>query len=102
MMTRALAFVQGVGFPSHAVVAMGVSAGQPEPSQGLYKGLTTPGSLETAVHELLGRGGVAHIESDMRAHVNPTRMQAIERAARDLARLALSGCRVAEGLASTS
>ena len=88
---EALAFAHDIGLPSHAVVAMGVHAGQPEPSQGLYKGLTTPESLETAVHELLGRGGMAHIESDMRAHVNPTRMQAIERAARDLARLALSG-----------
>jgi len=89
---EALAFAQSVGFSSHAVVAMGVSAGQPEPSQGLYKGLTTPESLETAVRELLGRGGVAHIGSDMRAHLNPTRMKAIERTAQDLVRLALSGC----------
>lgn len=88
----ALAFAESVGFPSHAVVAMGVSGGRPDPAQGLYKGLTTPESLELAVRELLGRGGVAHIESDMRAHVNPTRMQAIERAARDLVCLALSGC----------
>jgi len=89
---EALAFAHDIGFPAHAVVVMGVHNGEPDVLKGVYKGLTTPESLETAVHELLGRGGMAHIESDMRAHVNPTRMQAIERAARDLARLALSGC----------
>ena len=89
---EALAFAHDIGFPAHAVVVMGVHNGEPDVLKGVYKGLTTPESLETAVHKLLGRGGMAHIECDMRAHVNPTRMQAIERAARDLARLALSGC----------
>ena len=52
----------------------------------------TTEELENAVRVVLEQHGAAHVESDMRAHVNPTRMTAIGRATRDLARLALSGC----------
>jgi len=58
----------------------------------VYKGLMTTEELEAAVRVVLEQHGAAHVESDMRAHVNPTRMTAIGRATRDLARLALSGC----------
>lgn len=88
----ALAFAQSVGFPSHAVVVMGVRNGEPDVSNGVYKGLMTTEELEVAVRVVLEQQGAAHVESDMRAYVNPTRMQAIERAARDLARRALSRC----------
>lgn len=88
----ALAFAQSVGFPSHAVVVMGVRNGEPDVSNGVYKGLMTTEELEVAVRVVLEQQGAAHVESDMRAHVNPTRMQAIGRAAQDLVRLALSGC----------
>ena len=89
---EALAFAQEIGFPTHAVVVMGMHKGEPDVSNGLYKGLMTTEALEAAVRVVLERDRAAHLESDMRAHVNPTRMQAIGRAAQDLVRLALSGC----------
>lgn len=88
----ALAFAQSVRFPSHAIVVIGASNGEQDVSKGVYKGLMTTEELEAAVRVVLEQHGAAHVESDMRAHVNPTRLQAIERAARDLVRLALSGC----------
>ena len=88
----ALAFAQSVGFPSHAIVVIGVQNGEPDVSKEVYKGLMTSEELENAVRVVLEQHGAAHVESDMRAHVNPTRLQAIERAARDLARLARRGC----------
>ena len=88
----AVAFTQDIGFPSHAVVVIGVHKGEPDVSKGVYKGLMTTEDLEAAVRIVLEQHGAAHVESDMRAHVNPTRLQAIERATRDLVRLALSGC----------
>lgn len=88
----ALPFAQDIGFPTHAVVVIGVRNGEPDVTNGLSKGLMTTEALEAAVRVVLERDGAAHLESDMRAHVNPTRMQAIGRAAQDLARLALSGC----------
>lgn len=89
---EALAFAQSVGFPSHAVVVMGVRNGEPDVLTGLYKGLITTEALEAAVRVVLAQHEAAHLESDMRAHVNPTRMAAIGRAAHDLACLALSRC----------
>ena len=88
----ALAFAQDIRFPTHAVVVMGVRNAKPDVSAGLYKGLTTTEALEAAVRVVLERDGAAHLESDMRAHVNPTRRAAIGRAAQDLVRVALSGC----------
>lgn len=88
----AVVFTQDIGFPSHAVVVIGVHKGEPDVSKGVYKGLMTTEDLEAAVRIVLEQHGAAHVESDMRAHVNPTRLQAIERATRDLVRLALSGC----------
>ncbi len=88
----ALAFAQEIGFPTHAVVVMGVRNAEPDGSNGLYKGLLTVEALEAAVRLVLERDGAAHLESDMRAHGNPTRMAAIGRAAQDLVHLALSSC----------
>lgn len=89
---EALVFAQEIGFPTHAVVVMGVRKGEPDITNGLYKGLMTTKALEAAVRVVLERDGAAHLESDMRAHANPTRMQAIGRATQVLVRLALSGC----------
>ena len=88
----ALAFAQSVGFPSHAIVVIGVHNGEPDVSKGAYKDLMTTEEIENSVRVVLEQHGTAHVESDMRAHVNPTRMQAIERTTLDLARRALSGC----------
>ena len=94
----AVAFTQDIGFPTHAVVVIGVHKGEPDVSKGVYKGLMTTEELENAIRVVLEQHGAAYVESDMRARINPTRLQAIERAARDLVRLALSGSLRTAGL----
>ena len=89
---EALAFAKEIGFPTHAVVVIGVRNGEPDVTNGVSKGPMTTEALEAAVRVVLEQHGAAHLESDMRAHVNPMRMAAIGRAAHDLARLALSNC----------
>jgi hypothetical protein len=54
-------------FPSHALVV------------GPHKGVTDPAALERLVSEGL-RDGPVPLETDMRAHLNPTRQRAIRRA----------------------
>jgi ribosomal protein S27AE len=84
---EAEAFAGKVGFPGHGLVVMGVEPGtnQPDPSL-LFKGITDPDQLQDAVRQVLARSpsGKAHIETDMRAMQNPTRMKVIEQATRDL------------------
>ena len=96
---QAAAFSQKIGFLTHAVFAMGVHKGEPNVLKGAYKGLMTTEGLEAATRIVLKQHGAAHVKSDMRAHVNPTRLQAVKRAVRDLVRRAV---RAANGQASTS
>jgi hypothetical protein len=72
-------FADRIGLPDHAIVAL---AGKDGPV--LAKGLTSPGLLFEACAPLIARQGSVWLEADMRAHVNPTRMRAIGRAAADL------------------
>ena len=69
-------FLAGVGFPSHAVAVApaGVTG-----SRELAKGISTADELAKAIQHASGmsRGGLALVVTDMRAHVNPTRMAAI-------------------------
>lgn len=58
----------------------------------LWKGIVAAVALDRAVREAVARCGAAFIETDMRAHFNPTRMQAIERATVDLVRRFRSRC----------
>lgn len=88
---EALAFADRVGFPDHGlVVRLGPDA---RGSRVLARGIVTPEALEAALAEALHAwpGGVV-IETDMRAHVNPTRMRAIRQAAEDLVRLVDTCC----------
>ncbi|MCT7950540.1 hypothetical protein NG798_12130 [Ancylothrix sp. C2] len=76
-------FAKKAGFPEHGlVVIIGESAtGQGE----IIKGIITPENLSDAVNYALKKSaGAVHIETDMRAMYNPTRMRAIERATRNL------------------
>lgn len=79
---EALEFAQKAGFPEHGLVVMA------DPSLGrssdVTKGVTTEAQLIATVTSLLQREGCAHIETDMRAMHNPTRMKAIEQATLDL------------------
>lgn len=69
-------FLADVGFPSHAVVVAPTGfAG----SRDIAKGITSSAELAKAVQHASGvsRDGLALVATDMRAHVNPTRMAAI-------------------------
>ena len=88
----ALAFADSAGFPGHGVIVMGCRDGRPAPDLMLDKDVSDPASLEAAVRRALAMCGAAFVEADMRAHRNPTRMEAIARATRDLVRRFHSRC----------
>ncbi|NJM96014.1 MAG: hypothetical protein HC800_01270 [Phormidesmis sp. RL_2_1] len=87
---EALAFAQSIGFPEHGVVVM--QASQAEPQTAIAKGITTEADLVQAVNLALDQSlalepalqGKVHLETDMRALYNPTRMNAIAQATQDL------------------
>lgn len=87
---EALAFAKKAGFPSHGLVVMPTEA-TTDP-QMIHKGITDEALFEEVVMRLLKQQGQVHLETDMRAMVNPTRMRAIARAAADLARKAQQLC----------
>jgi hypothetical protein len=79
------AFLARVKFPSHGIVV------RPNVSDNaaahVWKGLTTGEAVAAAVTRAaaLSRDGVAVVETDMRAHFNPTRMASLGVLARKLA-----------------
>ncbi len=89
---EAMAFAERCGFPGHGMIVIGCIDGQPAPACALIKDITDAAGLQVAVRKTLAACGSAFIETDMRAHRNPTRMVAIERATRDLARRFISQC----------
>ncbi|MEQ8404139.1 MAG: hypothetical protein RKE49_03500 [Oceanicaulis sp.] len=74
------AFLDRVGFPDHAVI---VRAGR----EILAKGVTGRDALNAVIE-----GRAVRLETDMRAHLNPTRMGEIAKAAEALARRLASPC----------
>jgi hypothetical protein len=85
---------QRFGFPSHAALVTGVERGRASFTAGLVKGLQSTLALRAAITGAIERCGSAGIASDMRAHMNPTRMRAIERATVKLADSASARCPV--------
>lgn len=81
-LTDALAFAQEIGFPSHGLIAM--SDPPPFSATVMFKGITSDAQLVEIVAGLLQRFGQVHLETDMRALHNPTRMRVIAEATRDL------------------
>lgn len=75
------AFLSRVGFPDHAVVVRA----EPRDGQMPAKGLRDREQVDAALQYVFARVGRAAIETDMRAHFNPTRMNSIGRLARALA-----------------
>jgi len=78
------------GFPAHALI---VRAEQAPPDAPVRKGICDHGALERAIEECLAASpvGSVRVETDMRAHFNPSRMRHIARLGERLAgRL---GCR---------
>lgn len=82
------AFARGVGFPSHAVVLRPGSGDDPR----LAKDLTSWSALEAAFSEARALAERVFVETDMRAHRNPSRQAVIALAAEDLVRALASPC----------
>lgn len=81
---EAIDFAKTVGFPEHALVILVNPF--PKSKDEIIKGITTTEQLIEAVKFALKNSdnGKAHIETDMRALYNPTRMKNIEKATYDL------------------
>lgn len=80
----AMAFAEASGFPAHGLVVMASRDGKPDPCLLLRKDIGNAATLSDAIGQAIRLSGAAHVETDMRAHRNPTRMQAIARATHDL------------------
>ena len=81
---EAYEFALKVGFPEHALVVMSDSS-TTDKSQ-IFKGITVKEKLFEAVNLMLTKSTTSkvHLETDMRALYNPTRMKNIEKATLDL------------------
>lgn len=81
---EAYAFAKQVGFPEHGLVVMVTPF--PKSSSEMLKGITTEEQLTEAVKFALSKSTDEriHIETDMRALYNPTRMKNIEKATYNL------------------
>jgi hypothetical protein len=90
--SSATEFGERAKFPDHGLIAIGCVDNQPAPDQALVKDITDRESLEAAVSAVVKKCGAAFLETDMRAHRNPTRMSAIGRATADLVRRFRSRC----------
>ncbi|MCE2902112.1 MAG: DUF6671 family protein [Gemmatimonas sp.] len=89
------AWLERVGFPAHAVLVR--PAGVPAVDgavPALVKGIVSPADLAHAVAgaRRVSPRGVALVETDMRAHCNPTRMASIASLAERLARRLAACC----------
>jgi len=74
-------FLARIGFPDHAVI---VRAGERIAARGVTD--------REALDALLAGAGAVRLETDMRAHLNPTRMAEIAKAAGAMARRLASSC----------
>lgn len=89
---EAVTFARSCGFPAHGMIVLGARDRVPDPGAFACKTARTPEALAEAVARAVDACGSAFVETDMRAHRNPTRMTAIRRAARDLVRRLASVC----------
>lgn len=78
-MPELLAFAERVGFPAHALI---LKRSKDDFSE-MVKGITDQDTLVKAYQKMSTKGSV-FAESDMRAHLNPTRMKNIEKLAERL------------------
>lgn len=75
------AFAASAKFPTHALILRGEGTGT------IYKGIQDPVALEEAFYNVKGasKDKSVLVETDMRAHLNPSRMNVISRLATELA-----------------
>ena len=85
------AFLHAAGFPRHAVV---IGPNIAPPGHAPIKGVTCPTTLADAIRLSVRQSadGTALVVTDMRAHVNPTRMAVIRALAHRLARRLSTAC----------
>lgn len=89
---QAIEFASKIGFPEHALI---VSEKQnPTPEDKFFKGITTIEQLTHHVQYLLSLSAkdIVHLETDMRAMFNPTRMKIIKQATYELAKKFKNKC----------
>ncbi|HEY9732862.1 MAG TPA: DUF6671 family protein [Drouetiella sp.] len=99
-------FLQRARFPSHGLIVRPNKTDRsffgkarelitrPAAGGSIFKGIRDKESLAEAVSlsQRLSFDGLAHIETDMRAHMNPTRMRVLRTLGINLARRLCSGC----------
>lgn len=80
----ALKFAQKVSFPEHGLAVMFAQYSQSKDE--IFKGITSESKLINALEYVLKHSPnqTAHLETDMRAMYNPTRLQVIARATQNL------------------
>jgi hypothetical protein len=81
-------FAQKALFPSHGLILRNRKDGKAE----LIKGITESSVLFEKANGLLRKYGIAYVETDMRAHLNPKRMKVIRETADKLLEKILSCC----------
>lgn len=83
-------FAAAASFPSHALIL------RPSPTEaaGIVKGITRMQDLAEGFRSLRDAYGTVHVETDMRAMYNPTRMEVIAQTGRKLVDRCLSVCPV--------
>lgn len=88
--TEALDFAKKIGFPEHGILIRKKEGG----NNSLHKGITTEEELKQHVNKLLKSFFTKkiYLETDMRAHMNPTRIQNIKIATENLIENAKSKC----------
>ncbi|NGX94337.1 MAG: hypothetical protein G4V63_03575 [Candidatus Afipia apatlaquensis] len=95
-LTGASVFAERARFPGHGVIVMGCVDQQPTPARALIKDIDDWAELQRAIEGVIALCGAAFVETDMRAHRNPTRMRTIKRATLDLVRRFRSLCPICE------
>ena len=88
----AVAFAERAGFPEHGLIVIGCMDGKPAPERALIKDIAELHTYQAAIRKVTSDGSSAFVETDMRAHRNPTRMNAIGCATADLVRRMQSAC----------
>lgn len=83
-----LTFAAQVKFPTHALILRATSGNHPE----TIKGIDNETKLIHLFNDLLKKNGQVHVETDMRAHQNPTRMNVIKELTEKLIKTILSAC----------
>ena len=87
-----LAFCENVQFPSHAVILRSAENDYTE----IFKGIQNIYELKEAYKLLVSHYSTVYIETDMRAHKNPSRMKVIEEATKNLIEKIKSTCPICD------